>query len=713
MLNQTQLRRAYPAILAALGLLLFFPFLSSFGLWDPYEIRIADAARALDQHWTWGPQLGKPPLLVWAVTIGFKYLGVGELGGRVPIALLSLATLLATYYAGVRFVGRRGALFGAFALATTPAFLLGARQLTSDAPMLLGAVLAVGGLARAAWAEPEASLGSRVLDLALGVLGLVIGQFSCGLVVGVIAPIATVTVALALGGGSRLMILVGALATLVPAVEAAMLWRHPSGYSFLLGGVPHALGSSVVVTSHLKQLGFGLFPWIAVAPVAAMRFFSDADPDAATVRDGRTPARERFGAMLLVTWFVVGYLAGTVQAAGVADLHIPVGPALLLLVGGYLDELLDDPRPLPFAGLTVAVGALILGRDFFLFPEQYVAVHMMEQVRWPGPLTHLPYLVMAFAGFFGGVLGLGLGAPLVRGGAASDDERKRRDAAQVRGRRMLIAASGGAALLMMLVSEYWIIPQVSKHLSAREIYGKAHKLDPNAPVGQYRFNASGASYYGGGKTPTTLNTVADLFTFLANKERVFVMAGSDELPAIDQEARQRKQDYFVIDDSNSRYLVLTNRLGPNEKDLNPLRLFISDQPPKPTHPLEVNFDNKVALLGYDLPDILDRGQEFKIRLYFKVMAPLGGSYKVFLHFDGPGTRFNGDHVPLEGRFPTQNWVPGYYITDEHLMTPDRATQPSGYYRIFMGMFAGDQRLKVISGPQDGDQRVKLGQVTIR
>src|SRR5207253_5074493 len=133
---------------------------------------------------------------------------------------------------------------------------------------------------------------------------------------------------------------------------------------------------------HLKQLGFGLFPWIAVAPVAAIRFFTDEDPAAPAARGGRTPGRARFGSLLLVTWFVVGYVAGTVQAAGVADLHVPVGPALLLLVGGYLDDLLDDARPLPFAGLTVLVGALILGRDFFLFPEQYVAVHMMEQVRW-------------------------------------------------------------------------------------------------------------------------------------------------------------------------------------------------------------------------------------------------------------------------------------------------------------------------------------------
>jgi hypothetical protein len=266
---------------------------------------------------------------------------------------------------------------------------------------------------------------------------------------------------------------------------------------------------------------------------------------------------------------------------------------------------------------------------------------------------------------------------------------------------------------MALAVNHWVIPQVSKHLSARDLYGKSKTLDPNAPVGQYRFNATGASYYTGGKIPQTLSSAEELFAFLAKPERVFVMAASDELANIDQLARQKKASYYVVDDSNSRYLMLSNKLSGEEKDLNPLRRFILDQPPTPQNKVEVDFEGKVQLLGYDLPPQLSRGQDFKIRLYFKVLQPLGGSYKVFIHFDGPGARFNGDHVPMEGRFPTQNWVPGYYIIDEHEMKPDRATQPSGYYRVFMGFFSGDARLKVSSGPQDGENRVKLGSVNIK
>lgn len=359
-----------------------------------------------------------------------------------------------------------------------------------------------------------------------------------------------------------------------------------------------------------------------------------------------------------------------------------------------------------------------------MFPDRFVSVHLLEAIRWPGPLTELPYIIMGAFTLFGVVLAVALAAPhlvfwsqlLPRVRAvrhASAPVEPPPDAVALRGRELLFFAAGGVALAFALTTLHVIVPEVSKHLSARELYGKTKLLDPNAPVGQYRFNATGAAYYSGGTPPTTLNTLDELFTFLGKPERVFAMVGAPELASIDQAAREKKIDYHVVDDSNSRYLILSNQLKPGETDVNPLKLFISETPPKPKFPVEANFEDKIQLLGYDLPDRLARGQDFKIRLYFKVLAPVGGSYKVFVHFDGPGTRFNGDHVPLEERFPTPNWVPGYYITDEHLMRPDRATQPAGAYRIFMGFFAGATRLKVTAGPQDGDNRVRLGAVVIQ
>ena len=51
--------------------------------------------------------------------------------------------------------------------------------------------------------------------------------------------------------------------------------------------------------------------------------------------------------------------------------------------------------------------------------------------------------------------------------------------------------------------------------------------------------------------------------------------------------------------------------------------------------MSATFEERIELLGYDVPAEVSRG-EIVVRLYFRVLQPPGGSYKVFLHFDGMG-----------------------------------------------------------------------------
>jgi 4-amino-4-deoxy-L-arabinose transferase-like glycosyltransferase len=494
--TEQQAQKWYPAILTALGLLLFFPGLGSFGFWDPYEIRVADAARMVTtaNHWAWGPQLGRPPAPVWMVAAGFKAFGMSELGGRLPIAIASLLTLLALYYAGAAVMRKRAAFIAAAALATCPGFLLGARQLTSTTLVLLGATLAFGGLVRAAWPSPSTSAGRRILDLILGLAGLALAHLTAGTLATVLPTVLAVALAVMLSGGPIGVTAVGLLGSVVAIVYVAMAWRV-TAYSSVLGGVPHALGSGAVVTTHLKPLGFALFPWIALAPLGGARALAHAGAN----ENEAEKMRARFGALAVIAWLACLFVGGTLQSAGVTDLAVPLAPGVLLLVGLYLDELLDAAEPLPFAGMVAALGAIILGRDFFLFPESYVGAHITETIRWPGPLTQVPYVVMAYSAFWAGVVGLGLGVRLAPVGAPEAQQR--------RGRLYLIGGAGLAAIAMSVATIAWIVPSVSKHLSVRDVYGKTAKLDPNAPIGQYRFNATGASYYAGSKPATTLMTL--------------------------------------------------------------------------------------------------------------------------------------------------------------------------------------------------------------
>jgi 4-amino-4-deoxy-L-arabinose transferase-like glycosyltransferase len=712
-----KLSRHGALLLLGFGALLLLPRLTSFGLWDPSEVHIADAARTLLDT-PMRPNQVPPSLTVRFVEEGFRLIGIGELGGRLPLALCSLLAILCTYYLGRALLRPRGALLGAVALATMPSFLFGARQLTSGAPGVLALALALAGLARLSWAPAdERPLGRAAAALA-ALAGLALGHAASGLLVGVIAPILTIATALLATDRGRTRGRVLGLLALGLFIAGGLAWRKHASYSWLLGAVPRAPQYQTVVTSLLRQLGFASAPWLAVAPFAILRGLDGEQ----TTRDG-TEERAEFSRLVLPAALAVTYLCATLHEVTLADLIVPAAPILALLAGAWFDDALEQPGVRAIEGVSIAALAIILGHDIMLTTDAFVSVQASEQIRWPQPIYWTGNVLFGFLSAFGALVAIALALPVVWG----EQGAPQRDRTQ----RSMLCGALVVQVLFAFALVQWFVPLASKHLSPKDLYGKTKQLDPHAPLGQYRFNATGASYFMGGRGATSFNTGEEVIRFLQHPERVFVFIGSDELAGIDQVARRGGQppaaptdgastappavatNYYVIDDSNSRFLILSNRLGPGEVDLNPLRRFISNTAPTPQTALAVNFEDKLELIGFDVPAEVQRGQDIRVRLYFKVLAPVGAAYKVFLHFDGPGARVNGDHVPVDGRFPTQFWTPGTYVTDEYQLKPDRATEPSGAFQLYFGLFAGDRRLKVKSGPNDGENRVRLSSVHVK
>jgi hypothetical protein len=779
--------RLLPLLVLVLGAAVLLPRLSAFGFWDPTEVRIADAARALDQPH--GRQAVLPSLTVEIVAHGFNALGVGELGGRLPLALLSLLALFAAYFVGRATMRPRAAFLASVALLTMPSFLFGGRQLTSGAPMLLSSVLSVGGLIYFVWPPKGTHVALRALGCVVAAGAIYLGIRAGGVLVGAIAPLAGVALAVVAAQWARVLptkgdeqaLIVGrmrlaiflSLVALILAIVGVMAWRRHGVHSFWLDGVPHTIQHQTVVTSLLRSLGFATAPWLALVPFALLRSLDGEMPTRADDEADRAMfARTLWPAVLTTTYF-----AATLQASAVGDLLAPGAIAVALLCGAYLDDFLERPALRALEGVTVIMLVVILAHDVLLTTDAFVSVQSLDLIRWPTQVNYTADVLFGVMALFGVLAGGALLVPSI--GALANETRR----AHVR-RGLLFGAVLVQVVFAFMVVQ-WLIPVASKHLSPKDLYGKTKKLDPKAPLGQYHFNATGASYYMGGRTATPLNTLDELMTFLRRPERVFVFVGSEDLASIDQAARERSvlapplrgpmnkpitpttptptmptptmkppmvrrripgampavpaaapapsipdafrappsvadaptpppaTPYFVVDDSNAHFLILSNHIGGNERDLNPLRRLVSTIAPTPRSPLKVNFDDKLEFLGYDLPTEAQRGEDVTVRLYFRVLAPVGGSYKIFLHFDGPGARVNGDHVPLDGRFPTQFWTPGTYVTDEYVLKPDHATQPKGLFQLYFGLFAGDKRLKVKEGPSDGENRVRLGSVNVK
>ena len=62
---------------------------------------------------------------------------------------------------------------------------------------------------------------------------------------------------------------------------------------------------------------------------------------------------------------------------------------------------------------------------------------------------------------------------------------------------------------------------------------------------------------------------------------------------------------------------------------------------------------------------------------------------------------------MNGKYPMALWLPGDLLIDDHEFKLEPNFTP-GTYTIYFGLFVGDTRLKVKSGPNDGDNRINGG-----
>jgi 4-amino-4-deoxy-L-arabinose transferase-like glycosyltransferase len=276
----------------------------------------------------------------------------------------------------------------------------------------------------------------------------------------------------------------------------------------------------------------------------------------------------------------------------------------------------------------------------------------------------------------------------------------------------MIASLGVAAW-----ASFGFLPELSSHFSPREVYDTYNRLArDNEPLGEFRVGSRAAAYYATGSI-RELDTQAELLEFLHQERRVWAAFRTDDLAAIDREYRRREgRHLFVADARSARMLLATNRAVRGIDNENYLADAVLDEPPRPQHRVDINFDNRVQLIGYDLElpqrTYVGPGEAFRIIWYFRVNAPVPGNYQPFVHIDGPGQRINGDHVPVEGRYPMRLWTPGDIIVDrQELRVP--LNYARGTLTIFMGFYSGEQRLEVVSGPEDDVNRARVGIIPVR
>jgi hypothetical protein len=222
------------------------------------------------------------------------------------------------------------------------------------------------------------------------------------------------------------------------------------------------------------------------------------------------------------------------------------------------------------------------------------------------------------------------------------------------------------------------------------------------------------------RAPEIVPDRAQVIAALGRTNRVFAIAPQSELCTLHREVAGKP--YFVLDDRNERSLLLTNRLD-GAVDQNPLRTAILHDEPKdiPVRPQgKVVWDNRIQLLGWDMPKRVSRGERFDVTLYYKILQPVGGTWKTLIHIDGPGGRAGiGDHDPIGGRCPTSTWQLGDYIVDRFTTSAGSGAFPAATYEVWTGFFTGSnpnwRNMPVSEAPgnmRDNVDRVKITTITL-
>ena len=122
------------------------------------------------------------------------------------------------------------------------------------------------------------------------------------------------------------------------------------------------------------------------------------------------------------------------------------------------------------------------------------------------------------------------------------------------------------------------------------------------------------------------------------------------------------------------------------------------------HPARMNFDDRIALLGYDLwGEPAKPGDKVHVRLYWRALKPDGKDFSAFVHLDAlPDltTRAQSDNVhPGDARAqidaPVRNWTPDAYVRDEHSLEIPADLPPVGY-ALRVGLYDRQgQRLRLL------------------
>jgi len=146
------------------------------------------------------------------------------------------------------------------------------------------------------------------------------------------------------------------------------------------------------------------------------------------------------------------------------------------------------------------------------------------------------------------------------------------------------------------------------------------------------------------------------------------------------------------------------------------KLLLDQLPDEMDKRVRASLDGKVILHGYDVEAIeAEPGGAVTVVWYWECKEAPGPGWRLFTHvLDAKGrSRINRDKTgPIRKHFQPEHWRAGLFIKDiQRIKIPD--PWPHDALELRVGLWHGEERMKIDEGPVDEQGRVKGPRVSVR
>jgi hypothetical protein len=264
-------------------------------------------------------------------------------------------------------------------------------------------------------------------------------------------------------------------------------------------------------------------------------------------------------------------------------------------------------------------------------------------------------------------------------------------------------------------------PALAADLAPKQVFSNYERLaGPREPLGLLGMAGSSAAYYTHRPIHWLETAQAAARWLNDDRQRRFLVVRARDLPEINSRYRKHTTpptNVPVLDASSSEILLVSNQAR-NGKSNNPFDDWIVSRRPRVQRSVSANLGDQLEVVGWELrdakgalTDTLLPGRAYQLALIYEVVNQLEMEYQTFVHIDGHGRRYNGDHPTLQGKYPLALLNRGDVFVDEHTVVLEPNFTP-GDYSLYFGMFNGSRRLSVTRG-RHVDDRVMGGLLKVR